>query len=46
MIVAGILAGRPRVVVGTDAKLLDAFVRVVGPRYQRVVALAARRLVP
>ena len=46
IIVAGILADRPRVVVGADARLLDAFVRLVGPRYQRVVALAARRLAP
>lgn len=46
MIVEGVLAGKPRVVVGADAKLLDAFVRVVGPRYQRVVARAARRMAP
>ena len=46
VIVVGVLAGKPRVVVGADAKLLDAFVRVVGPRYQRVVARAARRMAP
>ena len=46
LIVEGVLAGRPRVVVGADAKLLDAFVRIVGPRYQRVVAKASRRLAP
>jgi NAD(P)-dependent dehydrogenase (short-subunit alcohol dehydrogenase family) len=46
VIVEGVLAGRPRVVVGADAKLLDAFVRIVGPRYQRVVAKASRRLAP
>ena len=46
VIVEGVLAGKPRVVVGADAKLLDAFVRVVGPRYQRVVARAARRMAP
>jgi NAD(P)-dependent dehydrogenase (short-subunit alcohol dehydrogenase family) len=45
-IVEGVLAGKPRVVVGADAKLLDAFVRIVGPRYQRVVAKASRRLAP
>ena len=46
VIVEGVLAGKPRVVVGADAKLLDVFVRVVGPRYQRVVARAARRMAP
>jgi NAD(P)-dependent dehydrogenase (short-subunit alcohol dehydrogenase family) len=46
VIVEGVLAGRARVVVGADAKLLDAFVRIVGPRYQRVVAKASRRLAP
>jgi NAD(P)-dependent dehydrogenase (short-subunit alcohol dehydrogenase family) len=46
VIVEGVLAGKPRVVVGADAKLLDAFVRIVGPRYQRVVAKASRRLAP
>ena len=46
IIVAGILADRPRVVVGADAKVLDALVRLVGPRYQGVVARAARRLAP
>jgi NADP-dependent 3-hydroxy acid dehydrogenase YdfG len=40
---AGVLAGRPRVLVGADAKLLDALVRLVGARYQRMFALAARR---
>lgn len=43
-IVAGVLAGKPRVVIGRDAKRLDAAVRLVGPRYQRWVALAARRV--
>jgi len=46
VIVAGVLADKPRVVVGADAKVLDALVRLVGPRYQRVVARAARRLSP
>jgi NADP-dependent 3-hydroxy acid dehydrogenase YdfG len=46
IILAGVLADRPRVVVGADAKALDWFVRLVGPRYQRVVATAARRLGP
>jgi NAD(P)-dependent dehydrogenase (short-subunit alcohol dehydrogenase family) len=46
IIVAGVLADKPRVVVGTDAKVLDVAVRVLGPRYQRLVTLAARRLGP
>jgi len=43
---AGVLANRPRVVVGADAKALDWFARVVGARYQRVFSLAARRPAP
>ena len=43
---AAVLANKPRVVVGADAKALDWFVRLVGPRYQRVIATAARRLAP
>jgi NADP-dependent 3-hydroxy acid dehydrogenase YdfG len=39
----GVLANRPRVVVGADAKALDWFARIVGARYQRVFAFAARR---
>ena len=46
IILAGVLANKPRVVVGADAKLLDLFVRLVGPRYQRVLTLAARRFAP
>ncbi len=45
-IVAGVLAGRPRVLVGADAKVLDAFVRLAGPGYQRVVAAVVRRWMP
>ena len=46
IILDGVLANKPRVVVGADAKLLDLFVRLVGARYQRVFTLAARRLGP
>ncbi|MGH3444603.1 MAG: SDR family NAD(P)-dependent oxidoreductase [Nocardioidaceae bacterium] len=46
VIVAGILADKPRVLVGADAKLLDALVRLVGPRYQRLVATLGRRVTP
>jgi NAD(P)-dependent dehydrogenase (short-subunit alcohol dehydrogenase family) len=42
----GVLAERPRVVVGADARALDALVRLVGPRYQQLVIRAARRLAP
>jgi NADP-dependent 3-hydroxy acid dehydrogenase YdfG len=42
----GVLADKPRVVVGSDAKLIDWFARIVGARYQRVFTLAARRLAP
>jgi NAD(P)-dependent dehydrogenase (short-subunit alcohol dehydrogenase family) len=43
IIIDGVLANKPRVVVGADARALDWFVRLVGARYQRVVALTARR---
>lgn len=45
-IIDGVLADKPRVVVGGDAKLLDAWVRLVGPRYQRTVARIAHRVTP
>jgi NAD(P)-dependent dehydrogenase (short-subunit alcohol dehydrogenase family) len=44
IIVAGVLADKPRVLVGNDAKALDLLVRLLGARYQRVVALLSRRL--
>jgi len=40
---SGVLAGRPRVLVGTDARLLDAGVRLLGSRYQRLLVMAASR---
>jgi NADP-dependent 3-hydroxy acid dehydrogenase YdfG len=43
---AGVLADKPRVVVGADAKVIDLLVRVTGPRYQDVVARFAKRLMP
>jgi NAD(P)-dependent dehydrogenase (short-subunit alcohol dehydrogenase family) len=45
-IIDGMLAGKPRIVVGTDAKALDLFVRILGPRYQKVVARVAARVAP
>jgi hypothetical protein len=44
VIVDGILANKPRIVVGADAKALDALVRLVGPRYQGIVAKVAARV--
>lgn len=45
-IVDGVLRNKPRVLVGNDAKVLDAYVRLVGPRYQRTVARVAGRIAP
>jgi NADP-dependent 3-hydroxy acid dehydrogenase YdfG len=38
--------GRARVLIGADAKALDLLQRATGSGYQRLVALAARRLMP
>jgi len=46
IIVDGTLRNKPRIVVGRDAKLLDAYVRVAGARYQRSVASIAARMMP
>ncbi|NUR08481.1 MAG: SDR family NAD(P)-dependent oxidoreductase [Nocardioidaceae bacterium] len=46
IIVDGVLANKPRVLVGGDAKLLDAVVRVLGSRYQRLVAASTKRIGP
>ena len=46
IILAGVLADKPRVLVGADAKALDWFSRLVGARYQRVFTIAGRRLSP
>ncbi|MEO6884660.1 MAG: SDR family NAD(P)-dependent oxidoreductase [Jatrophihabitantaceae bacterium] len=45
-IVRAVIGNRPRAVVGLDAKVLDAFVRLVGPRYQRLFAFVAGRTTP
>jgi len=45
-IVRAVIGNRPRSVVGLDAKLLDLLVRVTGPAYQRIVALAVSRTLP
>jgi NAD(P)-dependent dehydrogenase (short-subunit alcohol dehydrogenase family) len=46
IIVDGVLRNRPRIVVGGDAKVLDACVRLVGPRYQGALAKVAGRIMP
>ncbi len=46
VIIAGMLAGKPRILVGADARLLDVLVKVLGARYQRAVATVARRTMP
>ena len=45
-ILRSVIGNRPRSVVGLDARVLDAFVRLVGPRYQRIFSLAFGRVVP
>ena len=46
VIIDGVLAGRPRIVVGMDAKVLDMWVRLVGSRYQGALARIAARVMP
>ena len=46
VIIDGMLADRPRILVGRDARLLDLLVRVGGTGYQRVVARVAGRVAP
>ena len=46
VILAGVEKGKPRILVGSDAKALDALVRVVGARYQRLFALVGGRVLP
>jgi NAD(P)-dependent dehydrogenase (short-subunit alcohol dehydrogenase family) len=45
-IVRAIIGNRPRAVVGTDAKFLDLVVRVLGPRYQRLIVAGINRVAP
>ena len=46
VILTGVLADRPRVVIGADAKVLDLLARVVGAHYQDLFARHSRRLLP
>jgi NADP-dependent 3-hydroxy acid dehydrogenase YdfG len=44
VIVRGIERDRARVLIGTDAYALDAMVRILGPRYQKVVTSRVARM--
>ncbi len=44
VILDGVAKGRPRILIGPDAVVLDAFVRLAGPRYQRLFATLGRRV--
>ncbi|KAA0022537.1 SDR family NAD(P)-dependent oxidoreductase [Antrihabitans cavernicola] len=46
VIVDGVAKSRARVLIGLDAIMLDAMVRLIGPRYQRVVATVVNRVLP
>jgi NAD(P)-dependent dehydrogenase (short-subunit alcohol dehydrogenase family) len=46
VILDGARRGRARVLIGADAKALDLLQRLTGSGYQRLVALAARRMMP
>ena len=46
IIVRGILRNSPRVLVGIDAHALHHFARLLGPRYQDVVALGSKYVMP
>jgi NAD(P)-dependent dehydrogenase (short-subunit alcohol dehydrogenase family) len=43
VILDGMLAGRPRILVGADARVLDMLVRLTGAGYQRLVVRAVAR---
>ena len=43
VILDGVLAGKPRILVGSDAKALDLLVRLTGAGYQRLVVRAVAR---
>ena len=46
IIVQGVLRNKARVLVGLDAHALHTFAKVVGSRYQDVVAVASKRVLP
>ncbi len=46
IILEAVAKDRARVLVGTDAKILDAFVRITGPGYHKVLVALAKRAMP
>ena len=46
VILDGVAKNRARILVGTDAKVLDAIVRLTGSGYQRGLIVLAKRFVP
>lgn len=46
VIVNGVSKSKGRVLIGADAKFLDAWVRLVGSGYQRILATVAGRMMP
>ena len=45
-IINAVAKGHARVVVGWEAKALDVLARIIGPRYQRVIATLVSRFAP
>jgi NADP-dependent 3-hydroxy acid dehydrogenase YdfG len=45
-IIDGVRQGRARVVIGWEAKALDALARIIGPSYQRIIAAAVAKFFP
>jgi NADP-dependent 3-hydroxy acid dehydrogenase YdfG len=45
-IINAVAKGRARVVVGWEAKALDALARIIGPAYQRIIATAVSKFFP
>ncbi|MDQ6935967.1 MAG: SDR family NAD(P)-dependent oxidoreductase, partial [Actinomycetota bacterium] len=46
IIIDGMLAGKPRVLVGVDAHVVHTIGKLLGSRYQDVFAVAGRRILP
>ncbi|BBZ59314.1 SDR family NAD(P)-dependent oxidoreductase [Mycolicibacterium monacense] len=46
VILDGVRKNKARVLIGTDAKVLDAVIRVVGPHYQRLFTSVTSKLLP
>lgn len=46
VILDGVRKNKARVLIGTDAKVLDAVIRVVGPHYQRLFSSVTSKLLP